>query len=145
MAFNLALSPDSPAATALLFHAAVLPPTEKAPGKVLVNFGVDPHAIAFEQQADGLEHATVECAVQAYSAKGKLVKGESTTMAASLKPETYARVMQEGFPCQQAIELEPGSYLLRLGVRDDRSGLVGTTNAKVSIAQNTSPVSPGKK
>jgi VWFA-related protein len=145
VAFNLALSPDSPAATALLFHAAVIPPTEKAPGKVLVNFGVDPHAIAFEQQADGLEHAMVQCAVQAYSPKGELRKAESTTMTAALKPETYARMMREGFPCQQAIELKPGSYLLRLGVRDDRTGLVGSTSAKVTVAQNISSADPEKK
>ncbi len=144
MAFNLALSPDSPAATALLFHAAVIPPTEKAPGKVLVNFGVDPHAIAFEQQADGLEHATIECAVQAYSAKRQM-KGESTTMAAALKPATYARVMQEGFPCQQAIELAPGDYLLRLGVRDDKTGLVGSASAKVTVPQSASSANPEKK
>jgi hypothetical protein len=42
--------------------------------------------------------------------------------------------MQDTFPCQQAIDLEPGSYYLRLGVRDDRTGLIGTTNAKVAVA-----------
>ncbi|HZD92738.1 MAG TPA: VWA domain-containing protein, partial [Candidatus Sulfotelmatobacter sp.] len=144
-AFALALSPDTPIATALIFHAAVIPPTEKAPTKVLVNFGVDPHAITFEQESDGLQHATVECAVHAYSTKGgRLMKGESTTMKASLKPETYSRVMREGFPCQQAIELAPGNYFLRLGVRDDRSGLIGTTNAKLAVASNTASASPEK-
>jgi hypothetical protein len=131
--FALALSPDSPSATGLLFHAMVIPPAEKEPSKVLVNFGVDSHAISFEQQADGLQHATVECTVQAYSGKGKLVRGESSTITAALKPETYARVMHESFPCQQAIDLPPGNYFLRLGVRDDRTGLMGTTNAKVTV------------
>jgi hypothetical protein len=42
--------------------------------------------------------------------------------------------MQETFPCQQAIDLEPGNYYLRLGVRDERTGLIGTTNARVSVA-----------
>jgi VWFA-related protein len=133
--FALALSPDSPVATGLLFHAMVIPPAEKEPNKVLVNFGVDSHAISFEQEADGLQHATVECTVQAYSGKGKLVRGESSTIKAALKPETYARVMHESFPCQQSIDLPPGSYFLRLGVRDDRTGLMGTTNAKVTVAQ----------
>ncbi len=133
--FAVALNPDSPIATALLFHALVIPPAEKAPNRVTVNFGVDSHAIAFDQQADGLQHATVECTVQAYSVKGKLVRGESSTIKAALKPETYARVMHESFPCQQSIELPAGNYFLRLGVRDDNTGLVGTTNAKVAVAQ----------
>jgi VWFA-related protein len=143
--FALALDPDSPVATGLRFHAGVIPPAEKNPNKVLVNFGVDPHAISFEQQADGLQHATVECAVQAFSQKGKLVKGESSTITAALKPETFAKVMREIFPCQQAIELAPGNYFLRLGVRDARTGLIGTTNAKVKVAENAAATNAEKK
>jgi VWFA-related protein len=143
-AFAQALDLDSPSATGLLFHAMVIPPEEQKPGTVLVNFGVDPHAISFEQQADGLSHATVECTVQAFSAKGQLIRGESSTIKAALKPETYARVMQETFPCQQAIDLKPGKYFLRLGVRDDNTGLIGTTNARVTVAQ-ASDTGAGKK
>jgi VWFA-related protein len=133
-AFALALSPDSPIATGLPFNALVIPPVEKAPKTVRVNFGVDPHAISFEQLADGLQHATVECTVQAFSAKGKLVRGELSTVKAALKPETFAKVMEDTFPCQQAVDLEPGKYYLRLGVRDNRTGLIGTTNARVTVA-----------
>jgi VWFA-related protein len=133
-AFELALSPDSPISTALPFNALVIPPAEKSPNTVRVNFGVDPHAISFEKQADGLEHATVECTVQVFSAKGKPMGGKLTTVNAALKQETFDKVMQDTFPCQQAVDLAPGSYFLRLGVRDDRTGLIGTTNAKVSIA-----------
>lgn len=133
-AFELALSPDSPISRALPFNALVIPPVEKAPNTVLVNFGVDPHAVSFEKSADGLEHAAVECTVQAFSAKGKFVHGELTTVKAALKPETFSKVMRENFPCQQAINLEPGNYYLRLGVRDERTGLIGTTNARVTVA-----------
>jgi len=76
----------------------------------------------------------VDCTVQAFSAKGKLVRGELTTVKAALKPDTFNKVMQETFPCQQAIDLEPGNYYLRLGVRDERTGLIGTTNARVIVA-----------
>jgi VWFA-related protein len=139
-AFELALSPDSPISTALPFNALVIPPAEKSPKTLRVNFGVDPHAISFERQADGLEHATVECTVQVFSVKGKPMGGKLTTVNAALKQETFDKVMQDTFPCQQAVELEPGSYFLRLGVRDDRTGLIGTTNAKVSIAALGTPM-----
>jgi len=140
-AFALALSPDSPIATGLPFNALVLPPAEAAPNTVRVNFGVDPHAISFEKQADGLQHATLECTVQAFSAKGKRVRGELTTVKAALKPDTFSKVMGDMFPCQQAIDLEPGNYYLRLGVRDTRTGLIGTTNAKVAVA-SAAPAKP---
>lgn len=140
-AFALALSPDSPIATGLPFNALVIPPAEATPKTVRVNFGVDPHAISFERLPDGLQHATLECTIQAFSAKGKLVRGAATTVKAALKPDTFSRVMQDTFPCQQAIELDPGNYYLRLGVRDSRSGLIGTTNAKVAVA-SAAPAKP---
>ncbi|MGB9121409.1 MAG: VWA domain-containing protein, partial [Candidatus Angelobacter sp.] len=140
-AFALALSPDSPIATGLPFNALVMPPAEAAPKTVRVNFGVDPHAISFERLPDGLQHAALECTVQAFSAKGKLVRGELTTVKAALKPDTFSQVMQDTFPCQQSIDLEPGNYYLRLGVRDSRTGLIGTTNAKVVVA-SAAPAKP---
>ena len=33
----------------------------------------------------------------------------------------------------ESIDLAPGNYLLRLGVIDNRTSLIGTTNAKVTI------------
>jgi len=141
-AFALALNPDSPIATGLPFNALVMPPAEATPKTVRVNFGVDPHAISFERLPDGLQHATLECTVQAFSAKGKLVRAELTTVKAALKPDTFSRVMQNSFPCQQSIDLEPGTYYLRLGVRDSRTGLIGTTNAKVAVASSAAPAKP---
>jgi len=138
-AFGLALDLDSPISTGLPFLALVIPPVEKTPNTVMVNFGVDPHAISFEKQADGLQHATVECTVRVFSAKGKPTGGKITTINAALKPETFARMMEDKFPCQQSVELAPGNYFLRLGVRDSRTGLIGTTNAKVAIASAGSP------
>jgi len=140
-AFALALSPDSPIATGLPFNALVMPPAEATPKTVRVNFGVDPHAISFERLPDGLQHAQLECTVQAFSAKGKLVRGVATTVKAALKPETFSKVMQDTFPCQQAIDLDPGNYYLRLGVRDSRTGLIGTTNANVAVA-SAAPAKP---
>jgi VWFA-related protein len=143
--FGEALSPDSPVSTGLKFQAGVLPPSEETKNKVLVNFALDPQAISFENQNDGLRHAMVDCVVQAYNAKGKYLKTEASTINASLKPESFRRIMQTGFPCQQSIELPVGSYLLRLGVRDDRTGLMGTANAKVTVAASSTQTVPDLK
>lgn len=132
-AFGQALSLDYPISTALRFHAGLVQPSEKTKNKVLVNFGIDPHAITFERQDDGLQHASLDCAVQVYTDKGKLLKTQASTVNAQLKPETFARVMETIFPCQQYLDLEPGNYLLRLGVLDHASSLIGTTNARVTI------------
>ena len=143
--FGEALDLDSPVSTGLKFEARVLPPSSQTGNKVLVDFFLDPRAISFDDQSDGLHHATIDCVVRAYSAKGKLIKTDSITVRASLKPETFAKVMQTSFPCQQYVELPAGNYLLRLGARDDRTGVLGTANAKVMIGQEAAPAADAKK
>lgn len=131
--FGQALSLNYPVSTALRFHAGVVQPSEKTQNKVLVNFGLDPHAIDFEKQDDGLQNALIDCAVKAYSEQGKLLKTEVSTVKMSLQPDTFRRVMQTMVPCQRSIDLTPGTYLLRFGVMDERTTLIGTTTARVTI------------
>ncbi|HET9839544.1 MAG TPA: hypothetical protein VFR84_15035, partial [Candidatus Angelobacter sp.] len=90
--------------------------------------------LTFELGTDGLQHASVDCAVIVYSQKGETLQTLSNTMVASLKPDEYNRVMQRSFPCRQSFEVGPGEYLLRLGVRDARTGLLGTLNAPLTVA-----------
>jgi hypothetical protein len=52
--------------------------------------------------------------------------------------------MRNGFPCQQTIELPAGSYFLRLGVRDDRTGLMGTANAHVTVDRASVVTAPAE-
>jgi len=127
-----ALSPDMPASSGVLFQAGVVPPTEKA-APVTVNFAIDPHTLAFEQKSDGLAHASLSCAVVAYSDKGTPVKKEINSVTAALKPAELEKIMQGYFPCKRTIELKPGHYNLTLGVVDQGSQLIGTTTASVSV------------
>jgi len=127
------MSLDFPASTALLFQAMVVPPSSATGNKVVVNYAVDPRGLTFDLGNDGLQHASVDCAVIAYSANGETVKSLSNTMIAALKPEEYQRVQQKSFPCRQTFDLAPGEYLFRLGVRDGHTGTLGTLNAPVTI------------
>ena len=142
-----AMSLEFPVSTALLFQAAIAQPTATNKNKVLVNYAVDPHGLTFEAGNDGLQHASVDCAVVVYSAKGESVLAQSNTMIAALKPEEYSRVMQKSFPCRQTLDLAPGQYLFRLGVRDAHTGVVGTLNAPVTITAPAanSEVQPAEK
>lgn len=132
-AFVQSLDPDWPVATGLLFQAAVFPPSEQTKNHVEVDFSIDAHAINFEHPQDGLHHAKVDCVAQAFSAKGKFVKASSSTVNASLKPATYDNAMKTGFPCSLTLDLPAGAYGLQLGVRDDHTGLIGTSRAKVIV------------
>jgi hypothetical protein len=131
--FSDAMSIETPVATALAFHAGVITPSALTQNKVYVNFGIDAHAMSFDEDSVGLHHASVECAITAFNEKGKYVKSVSGVTSGALKPETFTKVMQSYFPCRQSIALPPGTYVLRLGVRDLTTGLLGTTNARVTV------------
>lgn len=157
MDFGQALDPNSPMATALQFEVAVLPPGEQtkivrtnqtgqtgdAAGKVLIRFAIDPHQINFDAGLDGLEHGEVDCAARAFSPKDveHPVTTEAARIEARLKPEVYEKINRTWFPCQITLDLPNGSYLLRLAVRDNVTGLIGSLNAQVVVTKALPPSS----
>jgi VWFA-related protein len=147
MDMGSALDITNPISTGLPFQAIVLPPSAQNGNKIQINFGVDAHAIAFELKPDGLQHASVDCGVRAYSKTGESIKLQGNTFNAALAPEQYQRVMKAIFPCNQTLELPPGEYLLRLAVRDTNNGLIGTANgsATVPAGANSQANPEGKK
>jgi VWFA-related protein len=142
--FDDALSLNIPVSTALPFQALVMPPSAKTQNKVIVNYRVDPHALSFEASNDGLQAVNMECAVRVFPKKNpdKPVKTEAQKMGGALNPDAYAKVMKGFFPCRDALELQPGDYLLRLGVRDNVTGLIGTANASLTIPEDSSSANP---
>jgi VWFA-related protein len=131
-----ALALDWPIATGLPFQAQILSPSPQTENKVVIQYRLDPHAISFQADDQGLQHVNVLCAVRAYSVKdsNKPLKTDANRMAGPLKNDAYERVIKAYFPCQERFELPPGAYILRLGVRDNSTGLIGTANAAVEIA-----------
>jgi hypothetical protein len=128
-----ALDINNPIATALPFQAVVIPPSPQNGNKVQINFGIDPRAIGFQLRDDGLQHASIDCGVRAYTKSGEALRTQGNTFDAALVPEQYQKVMRMIFPCNQKLELPPGEYLLRLAVRDKTNGLIGTANGSATV------------
>lgn len=135
-----ALNPDWPVATALTFQAQVLPPSAQTQNKVVVRYHIDPRNLNFEPDSDGLQHVAVLCAVRAFSVKDptKIVGAQANKMEGPLRQEAYSKIVSGFFPCQEQLELPPGDYLLRLGVRDNSTGLIGSATAQVSVPGTSS-------
>ena len=128
-----ALDINNPIATALPFQAVVIPASPQNGNKVQINFGIDPHAMGFQLKDDGLQHASVDCGVRAYTKSGEALRTQGNAFDAALVPEQYQNVMRMIFPCNQTLELPPGEYLLRLAVRDKTNGLIGTANGSTTV------------
>ena len=144
-----AMTLDWPIATGLPFQAHVLPPSAQTQNRVVIRYAIDPKALNFETDDKGLERVNLLCGVRAYSVKdlSKPVKSEGNRLAGSLKPDVFTKVMSGFFPCQEQVDLPPGKYVLRLGVRDNSTGLIGTANATVDVADAMGALSgqSGKK
>jgi hypothetical protein len=126
-----------------------MPPSDKTENKVVVNYGVDPHALTFTDLDGGLRQVNMECAVRVFTKKSpdKPVAVEAEKMGGSLNSEAYEKVMKGFFPCRDHLTLPPGDYILRLGVRDNESGLIGTANATLTVPaeSSTAPAAGGTK
>ena len=137
--FNHAMDLNSPVSTQILFQARVLPPSPGTQGQVVVNYLIAASGLAFTKSSDGLQHSTVNCAVEVYSEKGESIRKDGMVMNAALLPEVYEKIVRQGFPCQEKVTLPPGEYLLRLGVRDNTTGAIGTADTKVSVPSGPEP------
>jgi VWFA-related protein len=142
--FDDAMTLNIPVSTALPFQAVVTPPSAKTQNKVVVTYRVDPHALSFETGNDGLQAVNMECAVRVFPKKNpdKALTTEAQKMGGALNADAYAKVMKGFFPCRDLLTLQPGDYLLRLGVRDNVTGLIGTANASLTIPEESSSASP---
>lgn len=132
--FVRALAPDSPITTAIPFIVRVTPPT-KDHKEVAVDFSVLPRAITFEPNGE-LQHAEVEFVTRIFDMKGKPVgETQAATISTELKPATYKDVMVHGLRYRQAMNLPAGKYVLKMGVRDHKSNMIGTLAARVEVPQ----------
>jgi VWFA-related protein len=77
-------------------------------------------------EKDGKYLNTLEMSYMALDKQGKVADGKRDAVALSFKPETYRRVLESGMRVQSRLELPPGSYQLRVAVRESggRTGSV---------------------
>jgi VWFA-related protein len=131
--FSRLLELDAPIATQVVFQAQVQPPSEKNK-KVVVTFHIDPRTLAFEKKDGGVEFAKLSCTVWAYSKDKDKPTMSSGTVTANLKASEYQQIVQQRFlPCDRELDLESGTYALRMGVLDRASNKIGTATAQVVV------------
>ena len=126
-----ALTGNSLPSTEVTFMARALPPHPDS--DTVVEFAIDPATVSFQTESGNLHHCVLQLEVQAFTPDGKRVKAEVQTAEASLPEPTYERVSRQQLPMSVPIRLPAGKYLLRLGVRDNLTGLFGTADLLVEV------------
>jgi VWFA-related protein len=106
-----------------VFAAPMKGPSRKAAIALVTEFlGKE---FAFTEK-DGKFLNTLEMSYVAVGKQGKMVDGKRDSVALSFRPDTYKRVLEAGMRVQSRLELPPGSYQLRVAVRESggRTGSV---------------------
>lgn len=128
---DAALAANSLPSTQVTFMARALPASPDV--DTVVEFAVDPSTLWFETEAENQHRCSLRFEVQAFTREGKLVKVEVQSAEASLPAPTYERLRKQELPMNVPIRLLSGKYILRLGVRDNLTGLFGTAELALDI------------
>ncbi|MBI3661584.1 MAG: VWA domain-containing protein [Acidobacteria bacterium] len=128
-----AMQSESPSATLVIFDVRVVPPAIAGRMQVPVDLLVDPRTLAPEDTGGGSRRYRVEFHVVAYTSEGKVATSKDAAIEAPLTPEKFTAVQQQGFPLRTQIELPPGRYRIRVGVRDLRTGFIGTVDVPLAL------------
>jgi VWFA-related protein len=88
---------------------------------------VDGSRLQFTPPKDnGVFSNVVELSLYGINAQGKPLQGQRTALDLTLRPDTYERVRKFGLRANPRIELPPGRYQVRIGVRESGAGATGT-------------------
>lgn len=123
---------------AMLLYKAAAAPADKAKntqaswGAIDINLIVDPKKLQFEKVGDKQE-TSYDVAGFIFDELGKRRGGFSETITAALTPDEYRNVSRTGLSYSANTTLPPGAYQVRLAVRDNKSGSIGTMYRYVEV------------
>ncbi len=89
-----------------------------------IRFLVEPRDILFEPEGEK-KHCSVEFVAAAFEGD-KLLKSADKKLNCNLEPKTYAQIVQNGMLFRMPLEVTDGKIRVRLLVRDNLSGKMGT-------------------
>lgn len=133
------LAADLPPATMVIFDTRVIPPPVVHGGQVAVDFLVDMHTLNAELDSHQTRKYQLDFHVVAFTPQGKLAGRKDVHLIAPVKADHYAGMLQNGLPFHADLPLPAGQYRLRLAVRDDRTGFLGTTDLPLKVDAAANP------
>ena len=111
--------------TAVAVPMAGAPGAKNRAASVLVVVEIAPGALPFKED-NGLFVNDVELAIIAFDGDGKVRDGAKDKAELKLRRETQAQIIANGVRVTRRLNLPPGRYQLRIGVREGVGGKVGS-------------------
>ena len=98
-----------------------------------VNLHIDASKLDIKQASDGKYQTALDVVGFVIDRYGKTEAGFSETLSASLTPDEYKRAIANGIGYMGRVELTPGSYQLRVAVRETATGKLGTLSRYLEV------------
>ena len=100
--------------------------------KLSVVARVDVHCLRFHK-AEGRNVDDLTTVVALFDRDGNLVDGKKKLVKLRLRDATLEQLAQSGLGTKTAFDVKPGTYLVRVVVRDSESGQLSALNRAVEI------------
>jgi VWFA-related protein len=100
--------------------------------KLIVLAHVDVQRMHF-RKADGRNNDVLTCVSAVFNRNGNFVQGLEKTVTMHWKDETLEHKLGSGITLKSSFDVKPGSYLVRLVVRDSEGQLMSAENGTVEI------------
>ena len=101
-------------------------------GAVVVSTLIGGNSLPFVEK-DGTFRNDLEVWIIATDDKGKVFPTDRNTFNLNMKPDTANRVKASGFRFISSIDLAPGRYQLRIGVKEDNTKKVGSVTYDIEV------------
>jgi hypothetical protein len=101
-------------------------------GSVVVSTLVNGASLPFVEK-DGMFRNDLEVLLIASDDKGKAFPGDRNTINLNMKPDTVDRVKATGFRFISTLDLPPGRYQLRVGVREANTKKAGSNTFDIEV------------
>jgi len=98
-----------------------------------INLFIDPKTLHFTQSSDGKYQDSFDVAGFVFDHTGRLRGGFSNTVTPILTPEQFKDALAAGLTDAAHTELPPGYFELRVVVRENETGRIGTTSRYLEV------------
>jgi VWFA-related protein len=100
--------------------------------KLIVIAHIDVRHLRF-RKADGRNDNTLTCVSGVFNRNGNFLQATQKTVTLHLKDETLAQKQDSGINLKTSFDVKPGSYMVRLVVRDAEGQLMSAENGTIEI------------
>jgi VWFA-related protein len=100
--------------------------------KLIVLAHIDVQRMRY-RKADGRNNDVLTCVSAVFNRNGRFLQGTQKTVTMHWRDETLANKLASGITLKNSFDVKPGSYLVRLVVRDSEGQLMSAENGTVEI------------